>query len=90
MPRTAAMNPRVSDDRRTWTPSAAMLAAASLGVVVGLCTMLVLGVYTFEATTEPERGWKPLSMATIVASSCTVGILASFACLSRIARAIRK
>ena len=59
-------------DSDTDTPSApsskTVFNAVVLGVVAGLATMFALIMYSFEAGTEPERGWEPVSVGWIVAS----------------------
>ena len=47
--------------------------SAGVGVLVGLLTMFVLVLYSFEAATEPERDWAPIPPGWVVGAGFLVG-----------------
>jgi hypothetical protein len=49
-----------------------------MGVTVGLFAMFAAGVYSFEASTEPERGWTPLDGNGIALIGCLSGLVAGW------------
>lgn len=54
------------------------LRPVGMGVAVGLFAMFAAGVYSFEASTEPERGWTPLDGQGVVLIGCLSGLVAGW------------
>lgn len=54
------------------------LRPVGTGVAVGLFAMFAAGVYGFEASTEPERGWTPLDGQGVVLTGSLSGLVAGW------------
>jgi hypothetical protein len=54
------------------------LRPVGMGVAVGLFAMFAAGVYSFEASTEPERGWTPLDGNGVTLIGCLSGLVAGW------------
>lgn len=66
--------------------SRSLLFPVGLGVAVGLVAMFIAGVYSMEASTEPERGWSPLDGRGLVLVGCLSGALGGWIASWRTAR----
>jgi hypothetical protein len=87
----ASINPQRATQHAALTRSSratprSWLRPVGMGVAVGLFAMFAAGVYSFEASTEPGRGWTPLDGQGVVLIGCFSGLVAGWIVIWRTSR----